>query len=261
MKRNAFVAWLFASVGTAGTLACSGTDAGPPPGPGGADGSPGVDAAVGVEAVGEDAAAGADAAGPRTLGVACTSATACASGFCASGVCCDAPCDGLCQACSHARKGTGADGTCGEVGARRNDSLDRCVDQGAASCGTDGHCDGAGACELYASGTVCLAAHCGAGIVPWGSAVASASLCDGAGTCTTGGPTACLPYRNCDGPVCATTCAADGDCLGAPSGHASFTCDAGHCMPGRDHGEACTAGDQCNSGECTADDGGAGTCI
>ena len=34
----------------------------------------------------------------------------------------------------------------------------QCVNQGIASCGTDGTCNGAGACRLYPSGTVCAAA-------------------------------------------------------------------------------------------------------
>jgi hypothetical protein len=33
-------------------------------------------------------------------GAACTSASACTSGFCASGVCCDTACTGVCQACN-----------------------------------------------------------------------------------------------------------------------------------------------------------------
>ena len=47
------------------------------------------------------------------------------------------------------------------VGPRRTaDPLSQCTDNGATSCGTDGMCDGAGGCRLYAAGTMCAAATC-----------------------------------------------------------------------------------------------------
>jgi hypothetical protein len=196
----------------------------------------------------------------KTQGVACTASSQCASVSCVSGVCCDTACAGLCQACSSALKGMGADGVCGNIGAG-NDSLDQCVDQGAASCDTDGKCDGNGACQIYASGTVCVAAYCGTGVVPVGSAAVSARTCDGAGTCTMGSFAACLPYLYCNGPVCAATCVDDTDCTGGGSAHSNPYCNASrHCVPGEQFGEPCTAPDQCSSGNCTGVDGGAGTC-
>ena len=203
----------------------------------------------------------------KAQGVACTGSSQCASASCARGVCCDTACAGLCQACSNAVKGAGADGLCGNVGAG-NDSLGQCVDQGAASCGTDGECDGNGACQIYASGTVCLAAYCST-LTKDPSRAFSASTCDGMGTCTVGLLTACLPYVNCNGAVCATTCQDDTDCFDV--GDARTYCDApgGHCLPSLNSAEACTADNQCDSLTCTStpppvftpvDDGGVGVC-
>ena len=56
-----------------------------------------------------------------------------------------------------------APGTCKPVPAGAVDPAGQCRDQGAASCGTDGFCDGAGACQLYAAGTQCAPPACPAG--------------------------------------------------------------------------------------------------
>jgi hypothetical protein len=298
MKRKRFGAWLLVSLGTLGAAGCTGNDESQPHGPDGADGGAGAEsgaatgggmgahggtdtyAGTGAQAGtgahgragaeggtnaeggtvaeggtdteggtvaeggtnaegGMDAAGGTDANGVTgaALGVTCTASSQCASASCASGVCCDTACAGLCQACSNAVKGTGADGICGNVGAG-NDS-----------------------CQIYASGTVCLAAYCVPDLIEHEDTFSiSASTCDDTGTCTTGMLTACLPYLDCNGPVCATTCEDDSDCFDV--GDARTYCDApgGHCLTGREHGEPCTVDNQCNSGDCIAVDGGAGTC-
>jgi hypothetical protein len=48
-------------------------------------------------------------------GSPCVSGANCLSGSCTDGVCCNTACTGLCQACTAARKGTGADGVCGPI--------------------------------------------------------------------------------------------------------------------------------------------------
>ena len=87
------------------------------------------------------------------VGTACTQGSACASGFCADGVCCNAACDGLCVTCA----AQGSVGTClpADVG---TDPRNDCADQGIASCGTDGVCDGTGACRKYSLGVALHAA-------------------------------------------------------------------------------------------------------
>src|SRR6185295_3684747 len=91
----------------------------------------------------------------KTTGAACAAAGECASGFCADGVCCDGACNGPCRACNL----TGKAGACTPIAAGA-DPANECADAGAASCGTDGVCDGAGACRKYAQGTICLSGTC-----------------------------------------------------------------------------------------------------
>ena len=149
-------------------------------------------------------------------GAACASASACQSGHCVDGVCCDTACDGLCQACTKANKGgAGPDGLCGNVGPGL-DPRDDCEDQGAASCSFDGSCNGAGACRLYGTGTACGQTQCVGNTV-------KGDVCDGAGTCTpnqSGGD--CSPFACAQG-ACKTSCETNLDC--APT----FTCNAGLC--------------------------------
>jgi MYXO-CTERM domain-containing protein len=49
------------------------------------------------------------------LGAPCTHGEQCTSGHCVDGYCCNATCDGTCQACTRDSKGEGEDGTCGDV--------------------------------------------------------------------------------------------------------------------------------------------------
>ena len=51
-----------------------------------------------------------------------------------------------------------------------------------ATCGTDGTCDGQGACRKYVDGTVCQPGTCN------GAAVTNIKTCDGAGTCARAPP-------------------------------------------------------------------------
>ncbi|MCS6898989.1 MAG: hypothetical protein NZX77_04360, partial [Polyangiaceae bacterium] len=52
---------------------------------------------------------------PALIGETCQGSGDCLSGFCVDGVCCDSACTGVCEACSAAKKGSGADGSCGPV--------------------------------------------------------------------------------------------------------------------------------------------------
>ena len=70
-------------------------------------------------------------------GDTCAAGGECASGFCPDGFCCATACDGACQACSTLKKGSGANGTCGNI-ANGTDPQSEC--SGASTC------DGAGMC-------------------------------------------------------------------------------------------------------------------
>jgi hypothetical protein len=135
------------------------------------------------------------------MGARCTNPTECASGFCEQGVCCATACGGICRSCALA----GTTGTCTSVPSGQ-DPLNQCADQGGASCGTTGTCDGSGRCRLYPAGTGCAPIACSGGVE------SAARQCDGAGACKPATLRACAPF-GCNGAMCATTCAADSDCM------------------------------------------------
>ncbi len=166
-------------------------------------------------------------------GSACTSGAGCASGFCVEGVCCNAACAGTCESCRAAAKASGPDGTCGPIKAG-DDPKNACADQGAASCGTDGACDGAGACGRYASGTSCGASTCANGAV-------TGRICNGSGQCTDApGGMPCAPFA-CRNGGCLNVCAGDADCVGGT------VCINSNCT---NIGATCVSGAECLSGFC-----------
>ncbi len=151
----------------------------------------------------------------RALGGACTRGGECTSDYCIDGVCCNVATCGGCQACSAAKKGSGADGTCGNIG-------DGLPPAGPGQC-VAGTCVGN-------TGTV-IGAH----------------VCNGSGQCRVGATTMCAPFAcNASPAACKTTCATDGDCV------STAHCDTGTstCKTDLDAGTACTRGAQCASGFC-----------
>jgi len=100
-------------------------------------------------------------------GLACGSASACASGFCVDGVCCENACDGTCVSCNQA----GRAGKCSAY-AVGSDPENEC---GVGSDPCRLICNGAGACDAPQSGTPC--GPCG--------------FCDGTGTCASPDPSPC----------------------------------------------------------------------
>jgi hypothetical protein len=177
------------------------------------------------------------------LGTACVSNAACGSGSCVDGVCCNSTCNGSCQACSAAKKSSGADGVCGPIAAG-SDPDNECVASAASSCGTTGFCNGSGACQLYNSATVCAAAHCS------GNIFFSAATCNGAGTCATLVGASCGPYV-CGASGCPTTCASDSGCSAG-----NYCAINGLCVNKGNQGLSCSANHECVSNVCS----GAGVC-
>jgi hypothetical protein len=162
----------------------------------------------------------AGSCGKKALGALCARAEECSSNFCAQGVCCNARCNGTCQACNLA----GSVGTCANVPAGRPDPQGGCADQGPASCGNDGACNGSGACRRYAANTECAPARCTGGMRT------AASTCNGTGTCRPGSTVACAPYvcnpanancfNSCTGTGDAPQCAPPNRCAGGKCGRA-----------------------------------------
>jgi len=170
-------------------------------------------------------------------GAACTRNTQCKSGFCVDSVCCDKECAGPCDACTAAKKGSGADGTCAAVAAD-TDPKDRCP-VGTGACAADGQCDGAGNCRSFAkAGTACGATTCSGGVVV-------GKVCKGdSATCLDSTGIKCAPYA-CDATACKSSCAADGDCEGA-----AFCASTGACTPKLVRGKSCKEARECASGHC-----------
>jgi hypothetical protein len=138
----------------------------------------------------------------ETNGTACLVTGDCMSGNCVDGVCCDTACNGTCQTCS----ATNSLGTCKNADPGTNPRSE-CSASAASTCGTDGFCDGAGACRMWAAGTVCAPAGCA------NAMVSTASTCNGTGTCSAGISTSCGAYQ-CSGAVCGTSCTTDAACTG-----------------------------------------------
>jgi hypothetical protein len=173
-------------------------------------------------------------------GQTCAAGGQCASGFCVDGVCCDGMCAGTCFACTAAKKGGGADGACGVISVG-TDPDNECAATSASTCGTDGVCDGAGACQDWAVGTVCVNSFCSSA-----TTLTNAHTCNGTGTCTTPGVTTqdCTPYK-CATGACTTTCSADTDC--ATNNHCNAT---NICLANFANGTACSRNGECAFGNC-----------
>jgi hypothetical protein len=109
------------------------------------------------------------------LGIAakCARDSECTSGFCTDGFCCNLPCLGPCVSCAM----PGKLGTCSALPAGVFSPFGACVDQGAASCGMNGRCDGSGGCAHYPAGTICAGAVCPTTLMP------IAGACTAQGTC------------------------------------------------------------------------------
>jgi MYXO-CTERM domain-containing protein len=168
---------------------------------------------------------------------ACKSNDDCTSGFCADDVCCDKACDGDCEACTKAKKGSGADGTCGPV-AKSTDPDGDCGTLGTGVCKGTGTCDGASACRASTAGKDCAPAQCSDAVT-----VAQAATCSASGECMPD-TLDCTPYL-CDSKAiaCTKTCAKDADC--APGAH----CMGDTCSKSP-NGAACTKAIECTSGSC-----------
>ena len=93
-------------------------------------------------------------------GTACSSASACASGYCVDSVCCESKCDGTCVSCNQA----GRAGKCSAYAAG-SDPQNECV-FGLGACHAT--CNGAGYCDFPKAGTLC-GTNC--------------QVCDGDGMC------------------------------------------------------------------------------
>ena len=184
----------------------------------------------------------------KTNGLVCTAGSECVSGNCVDGRCCGSAACGACTACNIAGPSGSPDGTCRPVGKGTADAS--CPTTAASTCGTDGKCDGAGACENYTGGTCAVAKTCIDGL----HESSATSSCSGAGTCSTGASAACTAGYKCvastSSGACATDCTAGNQATNCDTGN-GYTCVGGKCQK-MGMGGACTATSQC---------GGSFTCV
>lgn len=198
------------------------------------------------------------------LGTTCTAASACASGFCVDGVCCEQASCGAGAACNTA----GGAGVCKKLAgtacaAAGECATGVCVDGVCCDRACEGQCEAcdvagaAGKCTPVAGaphgkrlacddggGDPCKARRCdgatdatrcvghvrGAETACRAATCADASFtpasfCDGAGACKAAEPTSCVPYA-CSDAGCRTSCAQGDDCAGG------YQCVEGRCVTG-----------------------------
>lgn len=172
------------------------------------------------------------ACGKRKNGQSCPDSSQCESGFCVDGVCCESECTGACRSCNL----TGSPGKCTNVAIGSTDPRKTCNDKGAASCSTNGKCDGNGACQTYSQGTECGGATCSAG------AYTPPSTCNAAGQCVASRSRTCSPFV-CNGTACFDRCSSDQQCA------AGSFCVNGSCGL-KPSGANCNAGTDCKSTYC-----------
>jgi hypothetical protein len=167
--------------------------------------------------------------------------------YCVDGFCCNAPCDGSCEAC--AKELTGSDsGVCSPI-PKDTDPQQECPATDTSTCGTSGACGGQRQCQFWGSEAVCQPPSCtqGTGV---NESVQISHTCDGLGGCLASN-SSCGLYR-CDPSLitCLTSCTKDADCRD------NAFCEAGTCQPRSQRGEACSPpghcplGDPCVDGVC-----------
>ena len=190
-------------------------------------------------------------------GTACGINGQCLSGHCVDGVCCDTSCTGLCRACDTA----GFEGTCSYYGNNKDpdaecetcwacngagacktvtngqDAKDECDQSVPMMCGSDGTCDGDGACRFWSDATQCGDQGCS------GSQLAGMDYCNGLGACVDTPAASCCPYK-CAVDSCKTSCSVNADCCG------DAYCNGSACVEKLDNGSACSGSSECKSGKC-----------
>ena len=170
--------------------------------------------------------------GPKPIGFACGGNSECKSNQCVDGVCCDSACTGACHSCNLPT----SPGHCLTIAAGNTDPRGVCSNKGAASCGTNGLCNGSGSCDTYPSGTVCSAETCAQGLYT------PASTCNMTGQCVAPDSRACAPYV-CNGTQCFNACATNDQCK-TPNSCTMNSCGL------KTNGAACSAAAECGSTFC-----------
>jgi len=173
--------------------------------------------------------------GKKANGQTCADPTECNSNQCVDGYCCESSCQGACRSCGL----PGSLGQCVNAAAGAPDPRSTCSNQGKTSCGTNGMCDGTGACQKYPVGYVCGQDTCVQG------AHTPPATCNASGQCVAPRPQNCGPYV-CNGQVCYNACTSDSSQCASPN-----VCDTSKGSCGlKPLGAECGTGSECVSGNC-----------
>ncbi|MFO0590653.1 MAG: hypothetical protein U0441_24130 [Polyangiaceae bacterium] len=172
-------------------------------------------------------------------GNACAMGTECTSTFCVDGYCCNNPCLNTCQACSAAKKGSGSNGSCGNI-ASNTDPDNECATE----------CNGSGQCEFPQAQACTLNTQCQSGACVDGYCcdTACSGVCQGCSNAKTGAANGtcanikintdpdndCAGVTNCNGAGACTTLATGTACT------VNGECASGFCVDGFCCGSACT---------------------
>jgi hypothetical protein len=235
--RRACIPWLIAGVVgfVASSGACGGSGAKPAGAGGGSDAGIDESPPDTQQILDPGACTTPGATGTTATSLPCACNSECQSGFCTDGVCCQSACQDTCMSCGL----PDSLGVCRPVPAGLKPSLaSECPISDPDSCGTDGKCDGRGACRVYLPATSCQDGVCA------GDAIAGGSACDGKGTCAAAPPAPCFPYT-CDPTSnrCTDSCTTSSDCA------AGQQCLDGACGKSL-NGQPCQTADRCASGNC-----------
>jgi hypothetical protein len=200
-------------------------------------------------------------------GATCQSGAECSSTYCVDGVCCDSSCTGQCQACAETNKV----GTCTIISGAPRGTRAACT---ATQATCAGQCSGTSPnqCSFPGSEKVCSSATCSGD-----QAMKPASVCNGAGACTTSSVVPCSTGSYCASGSCTNQIANGGTCQSnnqCTSGNcSSSTCCAagktgceGLCVSLNNDsancgscGRKCATGSSCTGSSCYLDDGQACT--
>jgi hypothetical protein len=169
----------------------------------------------------------------KLTGTTCQSGSECASTYCVDGVCCGSACGGQCQSCNEPTN----PGTCLNISGTPRGARTSCP--GAAAC--QSRCDGSNgmACSFPGNSVQCAAASCANG------SATTASVCNGAGTCTTPTTTACMSNLCADAIICSGGCGSS-----APCGTGQYCGSGGVCLSAKSNGTQCQSDSECSSAHC-----------
>jgi hypothetical protein len=204
------------------------------------------------------------------LGQSCSTGSACSSGNCTDGICCDTACSGACESCNQA----GLEGTCTPFAAGATgtpscaphlcDGQNGACPEACASddeCASYAYCGGSDCIDKLPQGSTCtvpescVSGFCERGICcdqTCNGGCASCEIPGALGVCTalnagSEGNPSCAPLL-CNGIdfACPATCSGDTDCA------AGTYCEtnSGECRPPERKGSPCVKNSGCESNMC-----------